>query len=361
MPGTFSLLIPIGLAVWAAFDANKIGLSRYKSGLHSPIFLFIGMLGIWFVAFPWYLTVRARILRGEAELKGSNSMESMGFKSMGFILLSILSILLIIISITFTHKILLELAQSHYSQNRYADAIQKLDDLLKKQPENIDALILRGKAKYRNGDRQGGVNDFQEAIKLDDSQRWSVSSFLNEVGDEKYRVDDYEGAINDYNHAIRLNPNDARGCLWRGKAKQNLGDNRGAIPDYDRAIELNPNHFIAYFERAMAKEALGDYRGAIQDYDRTIELEPGLDIVVYNRRGHAKVQLGNYRGAIRDYNRAIQLDPDNAGAYKNRGIAKLKSGDKYGAREDLLHARELYQERGDTESVSDVDSWLRAL
>jgi serine/threonine protein kinase len=241
-PAYVSLLIVIGSAIWAAFDAHKLGLSRYETGLHSPIALFAGILGIWIVVFPWYLIVRASILRGEAELKTSNSVLIDGVRlflliisvicpfiylpSVAYIINNIKNNINNIIFISFVsstltpEELLASAIRSYYLEQNYADAIQKLDALLKKQPDNIDALILRGKAKYESGNSQGGVNDFQKAIKLDDSQRSSVSIFLNKIGDARLLNGDDKGAINDYSYAIQLDPNDAVAYHNRGYVKQ---------------------------------------------------------------------------------------------------------------------------------------------
>ena len=57
-------------AVWAAIDSSKIHLKRYKSGIsYQPVVLFLGVLLLWVVAFPWYLIVRHKILTGTAVLK----------------------------------------------------------------------------------------------------------------------------------------------------------------------------------------------------------------------------------------------------------------------------------------------------
>jgi hypothetical protein len=56
--------------IWCAIDSRKIGLQKYKSGVsYNPVVLFICILVIWGIAFPWYLIVRGKILTGKAVLK----------------------------------------------------------------------------------------------------------------------------------------------------------------------------------------------------------------------------------------------------------------------------------------------------
>lgn len=59
----------IGTALWVYFDAKRLGLSRYRTGLINPEIATIGCFGLWIIAFPWYLSTRRRILAGEQPLK----------------------------------------------------------------------------------------------------------------------------------------------------------------------------------------------------------------------------------------------------------------------------------------------------
>ncbi|MFL5540298.1 MAG: hypothetical protein ACJ8J0_15010 [Longimicrobiaceae bacterium] len=59
----------IGTALWVYFDAKRLGLSRYRTGLINPEVATIGCFGMWIIAFPWYLSTRRRILQGVQPLK----------------------------------------------------------------------------------------------------------------------------------------------------------------------------------------------------------------------------------------------------------------------------------------------------
>ena len=61
----------------------------------------------------------------------------------------------------------------------------------------------------------------------------------------------------------------------------------------------------------------------------------------YFNSGYAKAELKKYRGAIQDYNKVIELNPNFVNAYYNRGIAKIKSGQKDDGCLDFSKAGEL--------------------
>ena len=57
-------------ALWAAIDAYRIGLSKYKvGGPTGPVITFLGCVLLWILVFPWYLINKGKIARGEAVLK----------------------------------------------------------------------------------------------------------------------------------------------------------------------------------------------------------------------------------------------------------------------------------------------------
>tara|TARA_B100000941_G_C28407416_1_gene501552 strand:+ start:76 stop:336 length:261 start_codon:yes stop_codon:yes gene_type:complete len=51
--------------------------------------------------------------------------------------------------------------------NDIKEAINDFSEVIKLNPKNIEAFILRGFAKYLSKDLKGAINDFFEAVRLD--------------------------------------------------------------------------------------------------------------------------------------------------------------------------------------------------
>ena len=187
--------------------------------------------------------------------------------------------------------------------------------------KSAEDYFKRGNDKFAQGDLDGAIADFTEAIRL--KPKYALA--YNNRGYAKCLKEDFDGAIVDLNEAIRLNPKYAQAYYNRGYAKDEKGDFDGAIADLNEAIRLKPKYALAYNNRGFAKYQKRDLDGAIADYTEAIRLRPKY-AQAYNNRGIAKYQREELDAAIADYTEAICLKPKYAKAYYNRGIAKGRKG-----------------------------------
>jgi tetratricopeptide (TPR) repeat protein len=169
----------------------------------------------------------------------------------------------------------------------------------------------------------------------------------------KYKKGDKEGAIADYDQAIRLDPTSAENYSNRGFIRNELGYKMGAIADYDQAIRINPKSATAYNNRGNIRYELGDEQGVMADYDQAIQIDP-KSAIAYNSRGFLRKRLGDKQGAMADLDQAIRLDPKYAAAYNNRGNVRYQIGDKQGAILDIQKAADLFKSQGDKKSYQEV-------
>ncbi|MEM0543801.1 hypothetical protein WFZ85_14345 [Flavobacterium sp. j3] len=182
------------------------------------------------------------------------------------------------------------------------------------------------------------------------------NSYYSE-GIRQYAFGNFQEAILQFNKALNLSPEQESIYANRADAKFALNDFRGAILDYGKSIELNPTNY-SYNNRGLAKFKLEDFRGAINDYNLAlIEVEKEINkprtdpeftndydkeqkAKIQSNRGNAKFMLHDFIGAISDYDLALEhYDIDLT--YFNRGIAKIKLGQKDTGCLDLSKSGEL--------------------
>jgi tetratricopeptide (TPR) repeat protein len=187
-------------------------------------------------------------------------------------------------------------------------------------PDDANAYIRRGGAKYAKGDFDGTIADCSKAIELKPDY---LDAYMGR-GAAKYSKGDLDGAIEDYNSAVELKPDEAAAYSGRSDTKYAKGDFDGAIADATKAIELKPDDAGGYYIRGIAVLAKGDLEGATADFTKAIELKADY-AAAYHSRGVTKSVKGDAEGAMVDYGKALELDPKYAWAYHARGCLRYDS------------------------------------
>jgi tetratricopeptide (TPR) repeat protein len=209
-------------------------------------------------------------------------------------------------------------------------AIADFDEAICLAPDNADVYFLRGSVKYALGDNREAIIDFDETVRRNPNE--SSAYFVR--GIVKSELGEYEEAITDFSEALRLKPNDAEVYFKRGNVKGHLNNFKEAIKDFNEALCLKPDYADVYYVRGNAKSRLGDREGSIQDYDEAIRLKSQYADDAYYARGSAKASFGDKKGAIADLDEALFLTPDFVDVYLSRGLYKIALGDKKGALSD---------------------------
>lgn len=88
---------------------------------------------------------------------------------------------------------------------------------------------------------------------------------LNNQGTGKLSQGDDEGAVQDFSQAIKLNPKLAEAYLGRAIAYSMQSNHQAALKDYNQAIKLNPKFAEAYLNRGDEYAQVGNRQRAIAD------------------------------------------------------------------------------------------------
>jgi lipoprotein NlpI len=161
----------------------------------------------------------------------------------------------------------------------------------------------------------------------------SVDHYLTSAAN-KEADGDHDGAIADYSNAIELDNKNADSYVSRGGAKESKGDLEGAIADYDQALKLDPKKSTAYSGRASVKTTRSDLDGAIADYTRIMEFDP-KNSDAYINRGAIFYAKTSWKKALEDFRHAIELGDDAAHARILVWLASMKQGEKVAADKEL--------------------------
>ncbi|WP_165246387.1 tetratricopeptide repeat protein [Paludisphaera soli] len=223
---------------------------------------------------------------------------------------------------------------------RYAEALPRLDAVLERHPNDLEALVRRGNVYLRLDRPSKAVGDFDRVIRrdpLNTSGHTDRAVALLMLG----RLDEAEAA---FVRAIRLwevplngargigrggrdAVQEARATAFAGLAQvhHRLNRNDEALAEYDQAIRIFPGDPNSHIGRGDVHRALGDFPRALADLDEAVRLGPGYPRA-FASRGRLLEDLKQDDRAEADYSRAVEVDPNYAFAYRLRGALRSRLG-----------------------------------
>jgi len=146
---------------------------------------------------------------------------------------------------------------------------EELDGVLKKEPENIEAIFMRAVARANSWDKEGALLDLQQKLKLDSD----YVGYHRDRGIFYNNWREYALAIIEFLEIIKLDPHNVVAYYHIGYAKHELSEYFSSIEYFKKALHENKTaakpdlkfRGKIYFESALSKAALGDRIGACFD------------------------------------------------------------------------------------------------
>ena len=183
------------------------------------------------------------------------------------------------------------LAELYAKTGRIRDAVVEAQDIIKKNPNNLEARRLLGRIYLRSlGDMQSG-NGSESILKL---------------------------AIEQYEQIVRLQADSMDDHLLLGRLYRLNNDLQKAESEFKIAVKLQPDSEEAVTTLAYLYNELGDTARATQVLSSVPNTERSAKL--YSALGYTYEQQKQFKEAIDAYRHAIELDRDNLDAI--RGLAQ---------------------------------------
>lgn len=184
----------------------------------------------------------------------------------------------------------------------------------------------RGKQSKSNEDK---IYYYSQSIKFG-TQPHDISEAYLSRGVARQNLDDIDGALGDFNEALRIKESD-RGYALRGSILEIKKDFRGALKDYNKCIRWS--NWESYARRAHVYEKIGDFENAIKDWSRAENSvssfydgefgQEEIEASYRSRRGMARLITGDTKRARQDLEHAVYYGPHN-GLHKGRLARTLR-------------------------------------
>jgi tetratricopeptide (TPR) repeat protein len=182
------------------------------------------------------------------------------------------------------------LAELYAKTGRIRDAVIEAQDIIKRDPTNLEARRLLGRIYLRSlGDMQSG-NGSDSVLKL---------------------------AIEQYEEIVKIQPDSMDDHLLLGRLYRLDNDLQKAENEFKTAVKLQPDSEEAVTMLAYLYNELGDTARATAVLSSVPQ--SGRSAKLYSALGYTYEQQKQYKNAIEAYRHAIELDRDNLDAI--RGLA----------------------------------------
>lgn len=174
------------------------------------------------------------------------------------------------------------LAELYAKTGRIRDAVVEAQDILKRDPNNLEAHKLLGRIYLRSlGDMQPG-NGSENVLKL---------------------------AIDQYQQIVKIEPDNVENHLLLGRLYRLNNDLQKAEAEFKLAMKLQPDAEEAVTTLAYLYNEEGDSARAAQTLSSVPDASRSAKL--YSALGYTYEQQKQYKKAIDSYKRAIELDRDN--------------------------------------------------
>ncbi len=249
--------------------------------------------------------------------------------------------------------------------NALGDAQNIEMSLLRNNQQDPEALVLRGRALYAQGENDKAINHFRSALSCDPDYKDAVK-YLRMVqkldrmktdGNSEYKAGRWQAAIDKYSEALEVDPmnkgTNSKLLQNRALCRVQLKDYKGAVADCEKAISLDPSYTKAKKTKATALGQSGDWEAAIRELKDLQEQDPQDPSIAKEVR---RAELELKKSKRKDYYKILGVEKDadeNAIKKAYRKAAIMHHPDKNPDDED---AAERFKDIGEAyETLSDPE------
>ncbi len=226
----------------------------------------------------------------------------------------------------------LALGELHIIAGMNAEAHKYIDPVLSRDPADLEALELKGRALLGEGLPLRALEPLLKAQGIDAD----VVSTQRLIGISCMATGQWACAEDAFRKAIVLQPDDPELHLELGQMYRTAGEETWdrAQWHFQKTLQLDPNMVDPWFELASLEEDLGKDQDALAHYHKAIEIQPDHCPSLSNLGRMLKLQ-GDPATAELMLDRCLASDPGFVLAILNRGWVRADAGMCDQARADL--------------------------
>jgi DnaJ homolog subfamily C member 7 len=172
------------------------------------------------------------------------------------------------------------------TENALGDAQGIALSLLRMNPNDPDAMVLRGRALYMQGENDKAIQHFRKALGFDPDFKEAIKYLrlvqrldrTKEEGNVDFKAGRYQAAVDKYTQALDIDPmnrsTNAKILQNRALCQNKLKRHAEAIEDCDQALKLDPSYLKAKKTKASALGLAGQWEDSVREWKSLQEENP---------------------------------------------------------------------------------------
>jgi tetratricopeptide (TPR) repeat protein len=201
-----------------------------------------------------------------------------------------------------------------YFNGQIQDALNALDFLIPKYPQEALLYNLSGVCHKALGQLDVAVLDFERALMINSD----YADVYNNLGNVLRYLGQLDKAALNFERALTINPDYAEAHYNFGNVLRDLGQLESAVKRYERALAIKPDYAAAHNNLGAIFQEFGQLEDAVRCYEQTLVINPDY-AEAHNNLGNILKELGQLEAAVTSYKRALTINPDFADAHNNFG------------------------------------------
>ena len=231
------------------------------------------------------------------------------------------------------------LAQIYASQSDFDKARVLVEEVLKENPKDNDALTLKGRLAVNAGDFPEAIAVFRSVLK-DQPNSVAVLSYLAET---QLRNGDVELAGENLRRAVDVEPQNAEARIRLARYLMQTKDFAGGLEQVDAVLAKTPDDVTALVVKSNILAAKGDQAGVGPVLESLKETQDGR-VEGYLRSARLHLLQKDASAALQDVEVVLAEQPDNLAALTAKSDALAALGDQAALESVLVKMKEVAPE-----------------
>ncbi|HEY2933393.1 MAG TPA: sulfatase-like hydrolase/transferase [Acidobacteriota bacterium] len=223
---------------------------------------------------------------------------------------------------------------------RYAQAVAKLQQVIRTDPKVYFARALLGVCYFQMGDFRQAAQELRTALSLRPQDL--ISTFF--LGMSLARLGDHAVAQQAFLQVLELDPENQGALNNLGIVYLNSKRFAESAQIYLKLVRLRADDSFAWTNLGLAYMGMNRNGEAADVLRKAAKLSPAVP-QIHNNLGLALMNSGQVDDAIGEYRRALALDAGYAQAHYNLAIALKRKGLDVEAEREMKIARRLFEKR----------------